>query len=194
MANEEGGGAEVGDEEVPKDAKVVKSILRSMGVKQYEPRVVQQFLDFCYRYVVDVLSDAHVYSEHASKPSIDTEDVKLAIQSRINFAFSQLPSRETLMELARVRNSVPLPKSIGGPGITLPPDQDTLLAPNYQLSVPMKNPNQPEEMELDGEDGSKTPTTIIDKNGMQPCASQQTMDQDSARKVSFSLAGKRPRS
>jgi transcription initiation factor TFIID subunit 9B len=74
------------DEELPRDAKLVKSILRSMGVEHHEPRVVNQFLDLWYRYVVDVLGDAQTYS--------DCDDVKLAIQSRVNFSFSQPPPRE----------------------------------------------------------------------------------------------------
>ncbi len=82
------------DDEVPRDAKLVRSILRSMGVEHHEPRVVNQFLDLWYRYVVDVLGDAQTYSEHAGKPSIDRDDVKLAIQSRVNFSFSQPPPRE----------------------------------------------------------------------------------------------------
>ncbi|KAG1366365.1 hypothetical protein COCNU_13G001550 [Cocos nucifera] len=58
-------------EEEPRDARVVKELLRSMGVGEgeYEPRVVHQFLELGYRYVVDVLSDAQVYADHAGKPA-----------------------------------------------------------------------------------------------------------------------------
>ena len=85
-----------GDEDLPRDAKIVKSLLKSMGVDDYEPRVIHQFLELWYRYVVDVLTDAQVYSEHASKPAIDCDDVKLAIQSKVNFSFSQPPAREVI--------------------------------------------------------------------------------------------------
>lgn len=34
--------------EVPKDAKVIALILESMGVQEYEPRVIHQFLEFMY--------------------------------------------------------------------------------------------------------------------------------------------------
>ncbi|QHO21531.1 Transcription initiation factor TFIID subunit [Arachis hypogaea] len=44
---------------MPRDAKLVKSLLKSMEVENYEPRL---------------------YSELASKSSIDFDDVKLAIQ------------------------------------------------------------------------------------------------------------------
>ncbi|CAL8131159.1 unnamed protein product [Prunus armeniaca] len=35
-----------------------------------------------------------VYSEHAGKPAIDCDDVKLTIQSKVNFSFSQPPPRK----------------------------------------------------------------------------------------------------
>ncbi|XP_010443133.1 PREDICTED: transcription initiation factor TFIID subunit 9-like [Camelina sativa] len=89
-----------GEEDVPRDAKIVKSLLKSMGVEDYEPHVIHQFLELWCRYVVEVLTDAQVYSEHASKSNIDCDDVKLAIQSKVNFSFSQPPPREVLLELA----------------------------------------------------------------------------------------------
>lgn len=82
------------DSDLPRDARVVKSLLKSMGVEDSEPRVIHQFLELWHRYVVDVLSDAQVYSEHAGKAAIDCDDVKLAVQSKVNFTFSQPPPRE----------------------------------------------------------------------------------------------------
>lgn len=138
------------DNDLPRDARVVKSLLKSMGVEEYEPRVIHQFLELWYRYVVDVLTDAQVYSEHAGKAAIDSDDVKLAVQSKVNFTFSQPPPREVLLELARNRNKIPLPKTISGPGIPLPPEQDTLISPNYQLAIPRRQPAQAlEEAEED---------------------------------------------
>lgn len=86
-----------GEEDLPRDAKIVKSLLKSMGVEEHEPRVVHQFLELWYRYAVDVLTDAQVYSEHAGKATIDCDDIKLAIQSKVNFSFSQPPPREVLL-------------------------------------------------------------------------------------------------
>ncbi|KAI5003073.1 hypothetical protein ZWY2020_027723 [Hordeum vulgare] len=113
----------------PRDARVVRELLRSTGLGEgeYEPPVVHQFLDLAYRYVGDVLGDAQVYADHAAKPQLDADDVRLAIQTRVNFSFSQPPPREVLLELACSRNKIPLPKSIApAPGsIPLPPEQDT---------------------------------------------------------------------
>ncbi|PNY12035.1 transcription initiation factor TFIID subunit 9-like protein [Trifolium pratense] len=136
---------------MPRDAKIIKSLLKSMGVEEYDPRVIHKFLELGYRYVVDVLTDAQVYSEHASKSTIDIDDVKLAIQSQVNFSFSQPPPREVLLELAQNRNKIPLPKSIAGPGFPLPPDQDTLISPNYQFAFANKRSAEPIEETEDEE-------------------------------------------
>ena len=89
-----------GEEDMPRDAKIVKSLLKSMGVEDFEPRVIHQFLELWYRYVVDVLTDAQIYSDHAGKSVIDSDDVKLAIQSKVNFSFSQPPPREVYSSLS----------------------------------------------------------------------------------------------
>ena len=38
-----------GSNTVPNDAKVMAGIMRSMGVEQWEPRVINQYLEFMYR-------------------------------------------------------------------------------------------------------------------------------------------------
>ncbi|KAJ6838374.1 transcription initiation factor TFIID subunit 9 [Iris pallida] len=189
------------DPEEPRDAHVVRELLRSMGVGEgeYEPRVVHQFLELCYRYVVHVLSDAQLYSDHAGKPSIDPDDVKLAIQSKVNFSFSQPPPREVLLELARNRNKIPLPKSISPPGsIPLPPEQDTLLSPNYQLLIPRKHPSQVEETEEEEEGSNPNSNPTSSQQEQRTNTDQQQQQQQAPQRVSFPLvsaaaAAKRPR-
>ncbi|MCL7047122.1 hypothetical protein MKW94_002793 [Papaver nudicaule] len=180
---------ENGDEELPRDAKIVKTLLKSMGVSEYEPRVIHQFLELWYRYAVDVLTDAQVYSEHAAKPAIDPDDIMLAIQTKVNFGFSQPPPREVLLELARNRNKMPLPKSIRGPGIPLPPDEDTLISPNYQLAIPSRTQAQADEIEED--EDVEDPNQNSNLNPPQ----EQKADQqhNTPQRVSFPIAGKRPR-
>jgi hypothetical protein len=34
---------------VPKDAQVIMSIMKDMGIEEYEPRVINQLLEFTYR-------------------------------------------------------------------------------------------------------------------------------------------------
>lgn len=61
MSGAAGGGAGgSGPGSTPKDALVMQSILKDMGVTEYEPRVIPQLLDFAYSYVHDVLREAQV--------------------------------------------------------------------------------------------------------------------------------------
>merc|ERR1719438_229683 len=48
-------GASVDEKTVPKDARVMISILKDMGISDFEPRVVNQLLEFSYRYVSTIL-------------------------------------------------------------------------------------------------------------------------------------------
>nr|GMC84403.1 transcription initiation factor TFIID subunit 9 [Ipomoea batatas] len=183
--------AEGAEEDLPRDAKVVKTLLKSMGVEEYEPRVVHQFLELMYRHAVDVLMDAHVYSEHAGKTAVDSDDLKLAVQSKVNFSFAPPPPREVLLELARSRNKIPLPKSISGPGIPLPPEQDTLISPNYQLAIPKKRTAQHvEETEEEEEGSDPNPASNQNQNLSQD---RTDLPQEAPQRVSFPLGAKRPR-
>ncbi|WMV51855.1 hypothetical protein MTR67_045240, partial [Solanum verrucosum] len=97
---------------------------------------------------------------------------------------------QVLLELARNRNKIPLPKSIAGSGVPLPPEQDTLINPNYQLAIAKKQTSQPEETEEDEE--SADPNPAPSKN---PSLSHEKTDvpQGTPQRVSFPLGAKRPR-
>ncbi|XP_051486664.1 transcription initiation factor TFIID subunit 9B [Apus apus] len=125
----------------PKDAQVMAQILKDMGITEYEPRVINQMLEFAYRYVTTILEDAKIYSSHAKKSSVDADDVRLAIQCRTDQSFTSPPPpgcesgwiRGFLLDIARQKNQTPLPliKPYSGP--RLPPDRYCLTAPNYRL-------------------------------------------------------------
>lgn len=88
---------------------------------------------------------------------------------------------QVLLELARSRNKIPLPKSIAGPGISLPPEKDTLISPNYQLAIPRRQPAQAvEEMEED------------ERSDTNPSQEQKATDlpqqQQTPQRVSFPLS------
>lgn len=42
----------------------------------------------------DVLSDALVYKDHSDRNELDLNDVRLAIQSRVNYSFTEPPPEE----------------------------------------------------------------------------------------------------
>ncbi|CAG5129674.1 unnamed protein product, partial [Candidula unifasciata] len=105
----------------PKDAQVMSAILKDMGVLDSETRIINQMLEFTYRYVTDIIEDAKVYSSHGNRKVIETDDIKLAVQMKL------------LMEVARQKNTQPLPLVKPYCGPRLPPDRYCLTAPNYKL-------------------------------------------------------------
>ncbi|KAF4098310.1 transcription initiation factor TFIID subunit 9 [Onychostoma macrolepis] len=118
---------------VPKDAQVMMQILKDMGITEYEPRVINQMLEFTYRYVTTIIEDAKIYSTHAKKSSVDADDIRLAIQCRVDQSFTSPPPRDFLLDIARQKNQTPLPLIKPYTGPRLPPDRYCLTAPNYRL-------------------------------------------------------------
>lgn len=47
-------------DELPRDAQVIAALLKSMGVQEWEPRVINQLMEFMYTYVSDVVNDSKV--------------------------------------------------------------------------------------------------------------------------------------
>ena len=45
-------------------------------------------------YFGDVFNDATTYMEHSGRPELDLEDIRLAIQSRVNYSFTEPPPVE----------------------------------------------------------------------------------------------------
>lgn len=140
---------------IPKDAQVIMSILKELNITDYEPRVINQLLEFTYSkshfietmyhlfvyligihllgYVTCILDDAKVYANHGKKKAIDLDDVKLASQMLLDRAFTTPPPRDVLFELARSKNVTPLPFIKPHCGLRLPPDRYCLTSCNYKL-------------------------------------------------------------
>jgi len=116
----------------PKDIAIVTQILKDMAITDYEPRVVNQMVEFTYRYVSNVLEDAHLFSSYAKKKAIDSDDISLSVQLQVDKGFTGPPPRDLLLEIARTKNNQTLPaiKSHNGP--RLPADRYSLIACNYK--------------------------------------------------------------
>uniref|UniRef100_A0A2K5C4Y6 Transcription initiation factor TFIID subunit 9 n=1 Tax=Aotus nancymaae TaxID=37293 RepID=A0A2K5C4Y6_AOTNA len=113
----------------PKDAQMMAQILKDMGITEYGPRVINQMLEFAFRYVTTILDDAKIYSSHAKKATIDADDC------HIDQFFTSPPLRDFLLDIARQRNQMPLPliKPYSDPRLL--PDMYCLTAPNYRITV-----------------------------------------------------------
>ncbi|KAB5549837.1 transcription initiation factor IID, 31kD subunit-domain-containing protein [Coniochaeta sp. 2T2.1] len=117
----------------PRDARTLELLLTAQGVTAFEPRVPLLLLDFAYRHTSSILSDAlHLsadpYTSHAgAKPSqtsgaapvnvgdavVSANAVHLAVASRLGYQFRAgggAASKDWMLELARERNKVALPK------------------------------------------------------------------------------------
>ena len=118
---------------LPRDAQLVTAVLRSMGVTEYEPRVLHQLLEFLHRYCTEVFHEGHMYAEHAGRSQIECEDVQLAL--RLKAAASQTGAASLIEWMARERNREPLPPAPTSAGVQLPPQRLCLLKVNYQLDA-----------------------------------------------------------
>jgi len=125
---------------IPKDAHVMASILRDMGINDWEPRVINQLLEFSYNYVTNVLDDAKTLSTHAKKKNVDVEDVRLAVQMYTDKNVTTPPPRDVLLEVARTKNITTLPIPKPTCGLRLPPDRFCLTSCNYKLKTNRKHP------------------------------------------------------
>lgn len=44
---------------IPKDAQVIMSIMKDMGITDYEPKVINQLLEFTYRKFISTITHTH---------------------------------------------------------------------------------------------------------------------------------------
>lgn len=107
-----------------------------------------------------MLEDALVYSEHGGKSRVDVDDVRLAIQARVNFSFTGPPPREVcylketparrlsclctsaaydsrqfMIDLAAKRNTASLPSIPQRMGVRMPPERYCLSSVNFQVDT-----------------------------------------------------------
>ncbi|KAJ3214010.1 Transcription initiation factor TFIID subunit 9B [Dinochytrium kinnereticum] len=118
---------------LPRDAKLVSLILQAMDIPDYDPRVLPQLLEFMHRYVLDILADAQLFSEHASRSNIEVDDVRLAVEGKVAHSFTSAPSKEVLLEMAQARNAIPLPLMQEKYGLRLPPERNCLTGINFNI-------------------------------------------------------------
>lgn len=83
--------------------------------------------------LIQIIQDAEVYAQHASRSSVNLDDLRLAVRAKQNFSFSKPPGRREMAEIAQSRNTEPIPEVKRSYGIALPPDDKTLTSATYQL-------------------------------------------------------------
>ncbi|KAG1177844.1 hypothetical protein G6F70_002187 [Rhizopus microsporus] len=160
----------------PRDARLISLILQSLGVEDYDPKVVHQLLEFAHRYTTDILQDALVYAEHANKMDIELEDIQLAIQGRVNHSFTTPPPKEFLLELAQEKNKAPLPLIPEKYGIRLPAEKHCLTGINFSI-VPDAPKQQQSNVTLDSQMDTDSQIMNVEKSTPEPPV-KRTRDED----------------
>lgn len=162
----------------PRDARTMELLLTAQGVHQYEQRVPLFLLDFAYRHTNSILSDALHLSQDptylskpggagsgSNEPPIKPSAVQAAISSRLAYSFrggggaagGGGASKDWMLEIARERNKVALPRVTANDwGVRLPNEKFVLSGSNWGLKEVW-------EGSADGEEDS----SIGDENGDQ---------------------------
>ncbi|KAI9635821.1 transcription initiation factor IID, 31kD subunit-domain-containing protein [Dioszegia hungarica] len=140
---------------IPRDGRLISLILASKGIQDADERVLQQLMDFSYRYTADVLQNAQALSDHASRPGpgkIEKDDVELAIMMRKRYEFFEAPPRDYLASLAHELNSHPLPVLPESfEVVRLPPAHQRLAEVNFDIVPDPQLVLAPEEEEEEDE-------------------------------------------
>lgn len=79
-----------------------------------------------------MLEEAFFYTEHAGRTEVNLDDVKLAIEAKLQTQYTKPPTAEHMHEHAASLNRIPLPPLNNRPGIHMPQDENLLNA-NYQF-------------------------------------------------------------
>ncbi|CAH1113329.1 unnamed protein product [Psylliodes chrysocephalus] len=123
---------------IPKDGQVIMSIMKEMGITDYEPKTIIQLTEFVYRYATSILEESRMYANNSKQRFLGVDDVRLALQLTCESTFTTPPPREVLMELAHVKNYSILPAVKPHCGLRLPPDRYCLSSCNYTLKSTKK--------------------------------------------------------
>ncbi|KAE9528844.1 hypothetical protein AGLY_012419 [Aphis glycines] len=120
---------------IVKDSQIIKSIMKDLGIREYDHQVVNQLLEFNYRYTTLVLEEAKAYSSFANKNEVDVDDVKLAINLARDNVFHKSPPQNELIKASNEINKKPLPAIKPACGLRIPPNSSNFIQANYKLKT-----------------------------------------------------------
>jgi transcription initiation factor TFIID subunit 9B len=118
---------------IPKDTQIIVSIMKDLGISDYDQQVLNHLLEFNHRYTTLLLDDAKTYSNFAKKKNVDVDDVKIAIQLAQDGVFFRPPPREVLIASSDEVNKIVLPSIRPSSGLRIPHDRSNFLQTNYKL-------------------------------------------------------------
>jgi len=124
---------------VPRDAAVVRAILRDVGVRDCDARVIAQGMEFVHRCAAEALVEAAAAREHAGRvganDALTVDDIKVGVRSVLLRRYLDPPSLADARAMASRVNAKPLPKLTHRPGIHVPTEMN-LLSDNWDIGPP----------------------------------------------------------
>lgn len=120
----------------------VRSSTSALGLAFGRYELNLYILTFGVGYTSAVLQDALIYADVGNSsnaaginpPStINAEDLRMSIASRVNHQFNTSLPKEFLLDIAQERNKIALPPVDKGYGIRLPPEKYCLTGVNWEL-------------------------------------------------------------
>mmetsp|Transcript_6281 Transcript_6281/g.9128 ORF Transcript_6281/g.9128 Transcript_6281/m.9128 type:complete len:170 (+) Transcript_6281:15-524(+) len=119
---------------VPKAAIAAHELINSCGIQEYDPKLIQQVLEYMNTYASNLLEDAQVYHMHSEQDrDLNLDDVKLAISTREQHQYTEVPSTDNLVKLARSKNKFNI--SIEKNAVMLPPARLCVSSNNYRIAL-----------------------------------------------------------
>ena len=136
----------------PPPLRSMHALLRSMGVLDYEPRVLHQLLEFVQHYSTDIFADSLHFAEHGGRPGhLESEDVLLSVRLREKAAQATAPQLMDWMAKTRNRHTIEPPTV---PNVQLPSAKLCLVEENWQyLPTPPAPPPEEEGGQVAGGQG-----------------------------------------
>jgi transcription initiation factor TFIID subunit 9B len=99
----------------PKQADQAAAVMASMGITSYEPRVINQLLEFTYREAEAVLkSAARFAASRSDAKQVEPSDIRVAINTRALHHFDQRPTLDQMRQTAQGMNATAFPDPPSG--------------------------------------------------------------------------------
>lgn len=177
----------------PRDARLIHTLLTSLGVQSYEERVPQMLMDFAYRYTCGVIADARDITAEAAQnaPSgrggsstaaaqegdITMESLRIAIAAKNHFHIQPRLPKEDLMELANEVNRRQLPIPQREFGLRLPPEKYCNLGVGWGLKPEWDLEEEVDEDNEEAQEGGGEDVAMKDIGG-EGAADNEKIDQE----------------
>uniref|UniRef100_A0A1I7YY47 Transcription initiation factor TFIID subunit 9 n=1 Tax=Steinernema glaseri TaxID=37863 RepID=A0A1I7YY47_9BILA len=153
---QEGAEKQAAQPSTPRDVLLMRNILASAGIYDYDPRLISQMIEFSYAHTQNIMTEAKAISDYTGKKIVDEADVQFSLSASADKRFKNEEKRKKLMnELASQKNIVPLPAIKQMSGLRLPNDRFCLMNPSYVWH----NTNQDNSSESQKRDYNKHAST-----------------------------------